>query len=178
MFPFLRPLRQAIHKSHHALDRTCSDSVVTRRRSYRKSTSDLTEADSCETFAMKPPQQQPPSPRRRGSSKGGLAYLASRRERGSRDSIRSNASNASVFSNEDIGPLAFQASERGRQRRTSNFLELPGKVRCTPPMDQFAEVNIDTRMCRSDHKHFPSPAGAAEDWLEGMRCLPEIPLEH
>lgn len=71
---------------------------------------------------MKPQQQ--PQPRRRGSSKGGLAYLASRR--GSRDSIRSNASNASIFSNEDIGPLAFQASERGRQRRTSNFLELPG----------------------------------------------------
>lgn len=118
------PLRQAIHKSHHALDRTCSDSVVTRRRSYRKSTSDLTEADS-EALAVKP-QQQPPHQRRRGSSKGGLAYLAARRDRGSRESMKSNASNASVFSNEDLGPLAFQASERGRQRRTSNFLELPG----------------------------------------------------
>lgn len=56
---------------------------------------------------------------------GGLAYLASRRN--SRDSMKSAASNASIFSNEDIGPLAFQASARGRQRRTSNFLELPGK---------------------------------------------------
>lgn len=56
---------------------------------------------------------------------GGLAYLASRRN--SRDSMKSAASNASLFSNEDIGPLAFQASARGRQRRTSNFLELPGK---------------------------------------------------
>lgn len=56
---------------------------------------------------------------------GGLAFLASRRN--SRDSIKSVASNSSLFSNEDIGPLAFQASARGRQRRTSNFLELPGK---------------------------------------------------
>lgn len=55
---------------------------------------------------------------------GGLALLASRRN--SRDSIKSIASNSSLFSNEDIGPLAFQASARGRQRRTSNFLELPG----------------------------------------------------
>lgn len=61
--------------------------------------------------------------RRRSSHKGGLAFLASRK--GSRDSIKSAASNTSVFSNEDIGPLAFQASARGRQRRTSNFLELP-----------------------------------------------------
>lgn len=41
--------------------------------------------------------------------------------------MKSAASNASIFSNEDIGPLAFQASARGRQRRTSNFLELPSK---------------------------------------------------
>lgn len=50
--------------------------------------------------------------------------MASRRN--SRDSIKSIASNSSLFSNEDVGPLAFQSSARGRQRRTSNFLELPG----------------------------------------------------
>lgn len=49
------------------------------------------------------------------------AYLASRR--GSRDSQCSNVSN---ISNEDIGPLNFNAHPRVRQRRTSNFLELPG----------------------------------------------------
>ena len=50
------------------------------------------------------------------------AYLASRR--GSRDSQISNVSN---FSNEeDIGPLVNSAHPRVRQRRTSNFLELPG----------------------------------------------------
>lgn len=41
--------------------------------------------------------------------------------------MKSAASNASIFSNEDIGPLAFQASARGRTRRTSNFLELPSE---------------------------------------------------
>jgi Rad/Gem-related GTP binding protein 1 len=65
---------------------------------------------------------RPSSPRRKGSVKGGLAYLASRR--GSRDSVASNMSNVS---NEDIGPLNFQNTARGRQRRTSNFLELPGE---------------------------------------------------
>lgn len=50
------------------------------------------------------------------------AYLASRR--GSRDSQCSNLSNVS---NEEVGPLNFNAHPRGRQRRTSNFLELPGK---------------------------------------------------
>lgn len=65
--------------------------------------------------------------RRRGSSKGGLAYLASRRS--SRESVKSICSNTSNFSNEDIGPLAFQASSRSRQRRTSNFLELPSKYK-------------------------------------------------
>lgn len=59
------------------------------------------------------------------ATQSGLAYLASRRS--SRESIRSAVSNASIFSNEDIGPLAFQASARGKQRRTSNFLELPGE---------------------------------------------------
>lgn len=60
---------------------------------------------------------------RRGSAKVGLAYLASRRN--SRDSTKITASNTSIFSNDDIGPLAFQSSQRGQQRRTSNFLELP-----------------------------------------------------
>uniref|UniRef100_A0A336MK16 CSON000949 protein n=1 Tax=Culicoides sonorensis TaxID=179676 RepID=A0A336MK16_CULSO len=108
------PGYQAIHNSHSTLDRTCSDSVVSSR--IRKSTSDLTQASEVQS-----PVQQPH--RRRGSSKDGLAYLASRR--GSRESIKSAASNASIFSNDDIGPLAFQASARGQQRRTSNFLELP-----------------------------------------------------
>ncbi|XP_063709642.1 uncharacterized protein LOC134838112 isoform X1 [Culicoides brevitarsis] len=108
------PGYQAIHNSHSTLDRTCSDSVVSSR--IRKSTSDLTQASDVQS-PIQPPH------RRRGSSKGGLAYLASRRN--SRESIKSAASNASIFSNDDIGPLAFQASARGQQRRTSNFLELP-----------------------------------------------------
>lgn len=56
-------------------------------------------------------------------SKGGLAYLMEKRDsrRGSRESIVSTKTNCS---NEDIKPLAnFQ--QRGRQRRTSNFLEIP-----------------------------------------------------
>lgn len=62
---------------------------------------------------------------RRGSAKVGLAYLASRRN--SRDSTKITASNSSIFSNDEIGPLTFQSSQRGQQRRTSNFLELPSK---------------------------------------------------
>ncbi|XP_037918216.1 uncharacterized protein LOC119656024 isoform X3 [Hermetia illucens] len=107
--------QQIIHSSHTALDRTCSDSVVSLSRC-RKSTSDLTDINDGSVPVVS-------KPRRRGSSKGGLAYLASRRS--SRDSLKSAVSNTSIFSNEDIGPLAFQASTRGRQRRTSNFLELP-----------------------------------------------------
>lgn len=53
------------------------------------------------------------------------AYLASRR--GSRDSQCSNVSNVT---NEDVGPLNFSNHPRGRQRRTSNFLELPGEYIC------------------------------------------------
>lgn len=84
----------------------------------RKSTSDLTDmTDDAVTSVTS--LSRPSSPRRKGSVKGGLAYLASRR--GSRDSVASNVSN------EDIGPLNFQNTARGRQRRTSNFLELPGK---------------------------------------------------
>ncbi|EDW79762.1 uncharacterized protein Dwil_GK17958 [Drosophila willistoni] len=122
------PGYQVLHSSHSTLDRTCSDSVVSLRY-HRKSTSDLTqdaehELSGCKP--QKPKRDQAPveyKPRRRGSSKGGLAYLASRRS--SRESMKSACSNTSIFSNDDIGPLAFQSSNRGRQRRTSNFLELP-----------------------------------------------------
>lgn len=88
----------------------------------RKSTSDLTDMTDDNAATTMTSLSRPSSPRRKGSVKGGLAYLASRR--GSRDSVASNMSNVS---NEDIGPLNFQNTARGRQRRTSNFLELPGK---------------------------------------------------
>lgn len=92
----------------------------------RRSTSDLTDMSDEVTAGGGSTSvtslSRPSSPRRRGSMKGGLAYLASRR--GSRDSLASNVSNVS---NEDIGPLNFQNTARGRQRRTSNFLELPGE---------------------------------------------------
>lgn len=93
------------------------------KRSYstmrcRKSTSDLTDLTDEMANTTMTSLSRPSSPRRKGSVKGGLAYLASRR--GSRDSVASNVSN------EDIGPLNFQNTARGRQRRTSNFLELPG----------------------------------------------------
>ncbi|XP_055853796.1 dentin sialophosphoprotein isoform X4 [Episyrphus balteatus] len=130
------PGYQILHSSHSTLDRTCSDSVVSLR--CRKSTSDLTyDKDDISNSNGKQHSgnsnnhgnnsngvsSNNPKPRRRGSSKGGLAYLASRRN--SRESMKSACSNTSIFSNDDIGPLAFQASTRGRQRRTSNFLELP-----------------------------------------------------
>ncbi|XP_017839956.1 uncharacterized protein LOC108597757 isoform X2 [Drosophila busckii] len=119
------PGYQVLHSSHSTLDRTCSDSVVSLR--YRKSTSDLTQDAEHELSGCKPAKPKRENveykPRRRGSSKGGLAYLASRRS--SRESMKSACSNASIFSNDDVGPLAFQNSNRGRQRRTSNFLELP-----------------------------------------------------
>ncbi|XP_064537974.1 uncharacterized protein Rgk2 isoform X2 [Drosophila montana] len=119
------PGYQVLHSSHSTLDRTCSDSVVSLR--YRKSTSDLTQDAEHELSGCKPSKPKRDAveykPRRRGSSKGGLAYLASRRS--SRESMKSACSNTSIFSNDDIGPLAFQSSNRGRQRRTSNFLELP-----------------------------------------------------
>lgn len=88
----------------------------------RKSTSDLTDMTDDAGNTTVTSLSRPSSPRRNGSIKGGLAYLASRR--GSRDSVASNMSNVS---NEDIGPLNFQNTARGRQRRTSNFLELPGE---------------------------------------------------
>lgn len=61
------------------------------------------------------------------------AYLASRR--GSRDSQASNLSNVS---NEDVGPLNFSAHPRVRQRRTSNFLELPGIL-----FDPLLQMNLN-----------------------------------
>lgn len=116
-------LHQALHNSHSTLDRTCSDSVVSLK--HRKSTSDLT----CDEHPKENENSSSTAPskhRRRGSSKG-LAYLVEKRDsrRGSRDSIMSQQTNVS---NEDIGPLtSFQQTQRGRQRRTSNFLELPGE---------------------------------------------------
>ncbi|EAA04508.3 AGAP007615-PA [Anopheles gambiae str. PEST] len=116
------PGYQVLRNSHSTLDRTCSDSVVS--LTCRKSTSDLTQTSDLGMISgMGSSGGGGRQGRRRSSHKGGLAFLASRK--GSRDSIKSAASNTSVFSNEDIGPLAFQASARGRQRRTSNFLELP-----------------------------------------------------
>lgn len=91
---------------------------------HRKSTSDLTNEENENATAS----TSAPKHRRRGSSKGGLAYLVEKRDsrRGSRDSVMSQQTNVS---NEDIGPLTnFQQTQRGRQRRTSNFLELPGKL--------------------------------------------------
>lgn len=86
----------------------------------RKSTSDLTDMTDDTPHTRSTSISRPCSPMRRGSMKGGLAYLASRR--GSRESTMSNCDSV-----EDIGPLNFQNTMRGRQRRTSNFLELPGK---------------------------------------------------
>lgn len=126
-FIILLTFLQALHNSHSTLDRTCSDSVVSLM--HRKSTSDLTTDDPYRSDNNNDPAPQAPQKyRRRGSSKGGLAYLVekSASRRGSRESVRSQHSQHSNFSNEDIGPLTtFQATQRGRQRRTSNFLELP-----------------------------------------------------
>lgn len=99
---------------------------------HRKSTSDLTKEDDAyrqQENGNVTPTNAPQKHRRRGSSKGGLAYLVEKRDsrRGSRESVISHATNVS---NEDIGPLtSFQQTQRGRQRRTSNFLELPGKMK-------------------------------------------------
>lgn len=103
------------------VDRTCSDSA-TELLKHRKSTSDLTNEDVYQSEKSSAQKH-----RRRGSSKGGLAYLVEKRDsrRGSRESVSSQKTN---ISNEGIGPLAnFQQTQRGRQRRTSNFLELPSK---------------------------------------------------
>ncbi|VVC98972.1 unnamed protein product [Leptidea sinapis] len=95
------------------------EATTTSSRVCRKSTSDLTDLTE-DTQTRSTSLSRPCSPMRRGSIKGGLAYLASRR--GSRESTMSNCDSV-----EDIGPLNFQNTVRGRQRRTSNFLELPEK---------------------------------------------------
>ncbi|XP_077273769.1 uncharacterized protein LOC143903758 isoform X1 [Temnothorax americanus] len=101
----------------------------------RRSTSDLTDMADAETEIT-----LLSSPRRRGSMKGGLAYLASRR--GSRDSQCSNASNVT---NEDVGPLNFSNHPRGRQRRTSNFLELPVPNHIRPRVHSLPEKAYNPR---------------------------------
>ncbi|KZC14148.1 PREDICTED: uncharacterized protein LOC107192219 [Dufourea novaeangliae] len=111
------------------------DSVTLGKNISRKSTSDLTEIEDADTEVT-----LLSSPRRRGSMKGGLAYLASRR--GSRDSQCSNLSNVS---NEDVGPLNFTAHPRGRQRRTSNFLELPVPDHIRPRVHSLPEKAYNPR---------------------------------
>ncbi|XP_011267383.1 uncharacterized protein LOC105258030 isoform X2 [Camponotus floridanus] len=101
----------------------------------RRSTSDLTDMGEADTEIT-----MLSSPRRRGSMKGGLAYLASRR--GSRDSQCSNISNVT---NEDVGPLNFNAHPRGRQRRTSNFLELPVPDHIRPRVHSLPEKAYNPR---------------------------------
>ncbi|XP_015172882.1 PREDICTED: uncharacterized protein LOC107064582 [Polistes dominula] len=103
----------------------------------RRSTSDLTEIEDAETEVT-----LLSSPRRRGSMKGGLAYLASRR--GSRDSQCSNVSN---ISNEDVGPLNFNAHPHNRRRRTSNFLELPVPDHIRPRVHSLPEKVYNPRAC-------------------------------
>ncbi|KAL0277726.1 UNVERIFIED_CONTAM: hypothetical protein PYX00_004916 [Menopon gallinae] len=108
----------------------------------RRSTSDLTDlTEECSTENTS--LSRPCSPRsRRGSIKGtGLAYLASRR--GSRESI------ASAVSNEDIAPLNFTATSRSRQRRTSNFLELPVPDHIRPRVCSLPEKPYNPR-CGDD----------------------------
>lgn len=115
-------LQNSVVGSAH--DVSSTDTASTSSSSWtrcRRSTSDLTDLmeEECSTTATS--LSRPCSPRSRaGSIKGGggLAYLASRR--GSRDSQVSQASA------EDVGPLNFSSNPRGRQRRKSNFLELPG----------------------------------------------------
>lgn len=101
----------------------------------RRSTSDLTDMGDADTEVT-----LLSSPRRRGSMKGGLAYLASRR--GSRDSQCSNLSNVS---NESVGPLNFTAHPRARQRRTSNFLELPVPDHIRPRVHSLPEKAYNPR---------------------------------
>ncbi|RLU22960.1 hypothetical protein DMN91_005238 [Ooceraea biroi] len=101
----------------------------------RRSTSDLTDMGDADTEIT-----LLSSPRRRGSMKGGLAYLASRR--GSRDSQCSNVSNVT---NEDVGPLNFSAHPRVRQRRTSNFLELPVPDHIRPRVHSLPENAYNPR---------------------------------
>ncbi|KAF5282288.1 hypothetical protein FQA39_LY17650 [Lamprigera yunnana] len=104
----------------------------------RKSTSDLTDLTDDAANTTLTSLSRPTSPRRNGSIKGGLAYLALRRS--SRDSFASNVSN------EDIGPLNFQNTARGRQRRTSNFLELPVPDHIRPRVCSLPEKAYNPRL--------------------------------
>ncbi|XP_066137975.1 uncharacterized protein [Euwallacea fornicatus] len=106
----------------------------------RKSTSDLTDMTEDTTNTTTTALSRSGS---RKSSKGGLAYLASRRSsRGSRESVSSVLSNAS---NEGLGPLNFQ-HPRNRQRRTSNFLELPVPDHIRPRVCSLPEKTINPRL--------------------------------
>ncbi|KAL1512756.1 hypothetical protein ABEB36_002292 [Hypothenemus hampei] len=112
----------------------------------RKSTSDLTDMTEDTTNTTMTALSRSGS---RKGSKGGLAYLASRRSsrgsrgsRGSRESISSVLSNAS---NEGLGPLNFQ-HPRNRQRRTSNFLELPVPDHIRPRVCSLPEKMINPRL--------------------------------
>ncbi|XP_035452274.1 uncharacterized protein LOC118277540 [Spodoptera frugiperda] len=105
----------------------------------RKSTSDLTDMTDDTPHTRSTSISRPCSPMRRGSMKGGLAYLASRR--GSRESTMSNCDSV-----EDIGPLNFQNTMRGRQRRTSNFLELPVVEHSRPRVCSLPEKPYNPRV--------------------------------
>lgn len=122
---------------HHDAD---DEATTTSSRVCRKSTSDLTDMTDDTPQTRSTSVSRPCSPMRRGSMKGGLAYLASRR--GSRESTMSNCDSV-----EDIGPLNFQNTMRGRQRRTSNFLELPGE---TTFKRFFLTCNLCMYVCSSE----------------------------
>ncbi|KAG6460914.1 hypothetical protein O3G_MSEX012303 [Manduca sexta] len=115
------------------------EATTTSSRICRKSTSDLTDLTDDTPQTRSTSISRPCSPMRRGSMKGGLAYLASRR--GSRESTVSNCDSV-----EDIGPLNFQNTMRGRQRRTSNFLELPVVEHSRPRVCSLPEKPYNPRV--------------------------------
>ncbi|XP_052741982.1 uncharacterized protein LOC112050569 [Bicyclus anynana] len=115
------------------------EATETSSRICRKSTSDLTDLTEDTPQTRSTSISRPCSPMRRGSMKGGLAYLASRR--GSRESTMSNCDSV-----EDIGPLNFQNTMRGRQRRTSNFLELPVVEHSRPRVCSLPEKPYNPRL--------------------------------
>nr|XP_034826292.1 uncharacterized protein LOC117983782 isoform X1 [Maniola hyperantus] len=115
------------------------EATETSSRVCRKSTSDLTDLTEDTPQTRSTSISRPCSPMRRGSMKGGLAYLASRR--GSRESTMSNCDSV-----EDIGPLNFQNTMRGRQRRTSNFLELPVVEHSRPRVCSLPEKPYNPRL--------------------------------
>ncbi|CAG9570698.1 unnamed protein product [Danaus chrysippus] len=115
------------------------EATETSSRICRKSTSDLTDLTDDTPQTRSTSISRPCSPMRRGSMKGGLAYLASRR--GSRESTISNCDSV-----EDIGPLNFQNTMRGRQRRTSNFLELPVVEHSRPRVCSLPEKPYNPRL--------------------------------